>query len=143
MKKLTFIFLFFISFSSFAFDYHGIKSGMHWDEVKALVKCGGEYSTDCRPGYYEHSDFFGGSKNSPPGLESISFRYTTDEKLWGITLVFGKYLGASGAAQLKALTELYKNSLSIEGDYFAVLLIDNDLFEEEVEKIYNETIDKY
>ena len=142
MKKLTFIFLFFISFSAFAFDYHGIKSGMHWDEVKALTKCGGDYSNDCKT-YSYVVDFFGGIGNEPPHLVKIFFDHTSDERLWKITLVFEKSGGTKAAAHLIALRELYKDSVSIEGEYIYVSLIDNDLFEEDVNEIYLETIDKY
>ena len=153
MKRLTFLFLFFVSFSSFAFDYHGIKSGMTDQQVKSFVKC--EYVSRCDN--EETERFFGGEDNVPPALWNMQFSYTNDHRLWRISLRFREKSGTVGAAQLKALGELYpdvelqnttqriggSSSYAFDIDVLVALLIDIDLFQEDVAKIYRETIDKY
>ena len=145
MKRLTFLFLFFISFSTFAFDYHGIKSGMKVQQVKSFVKC--EKFDTCS--WQETKKFFGGSNKLPPSLFDMNFSYTSDRKLWRILLRFEEDSGTRGAAQLRALTELYPDAEFQEGrigsraSSLIVLLIDSDIFNKDVEKIYQETIDKY
>ena len=144
MKKLTFIFLFFISFSAFAFDYHGLKSGMTDNQIKSLTKC--KYSSSCSSDDLDR--FFGGEENTPPALSEMRFTYTSDNKLWRIVLSFYERRGPAGVAQLRALNELYpdleiKREPSTYGAYRIAFLVDSDLFDKDVEKIYNETIDKY
>ena len=146
MKSLTFLFLFFISFSAFAFDYHGIKSGMSKTEVKKLTKCK-EFET-CL--WQETERFFKlGEDNHPPSLWDMQFSYTSDNRLWRILLRFEEDSGTRGAAQLRALKELYPDAEFLEGrigsraSSLIVLLIDSDIFNKDVEKIYQETIDKY
>jgi len=146
MKRLIFLFLFFISFSSFAFEYHGIKSGMSKGEVRSFTEC--ETFEYCYP--KETKSFFNYYELSlPPSLFNMRFSYTSDNKLWSISLTFEEVNGTRGAAQLRALTELYPDAELIKGrisstrSSLIVLLIDSDMFNKDVEKIYQKTIDKY
>ena len=87
----------------------------------------------------------------------MQFSYTSDNRLWRISLRFDELSGTAGAAQLKALGELYpdvelqnttqriggSSPYAFDLDLLVVLLIDYDIFNKDVEKIYQETIDKY
>jgi len=139
------------SFNTYAFEYHGIKSGTSSEEVKNL--------TGCERNYYCSLEEVGEGKvfNSslginPPDLWSVSFSYTSEAKLWRIALSFREQSGAAGVAQVRALTELYKDSelqntsetiYSTTIETVIALIIDSGLFEADAEKIYNEKISKY
>ena len=152
MKKLLLSLLLLMSFNSFGFDYHGIKSGMSKDEVKALTKC--KEATEC-----DSDDAVGDDKVFLPNLNipslwSVQFSYTSDDKLWRISLYFIEQSGASGVAQKRALDELYEccqnqservggSTYGFNLDLIVAQLIDEQLFMQDVDKIYNEQIGLY
>ena len=146
MKKIILPILLLTSFYSFAFDYHGIKSGMSPEEVKSLT--GGKSGW----GDVGEDKIFNTTMGiNPPDLFTVDFSYTADKKLWRITLNFKERSFASGVAQKKALRELYgeftKTSINYYSSYtmpvLAVMFIDDELFEQDSDKIYKETIDLY
>jgi carotenoid cleavage dioxygenase-like enzyme len=154
MKKILLPILLLASFYSFGFDYHGIKSGMSGDEVKALTGC--EYKSSCSDDEVGEDKIFNKSLGiNPPNLWSAAFAYTTDGKLWRITLNFREASFARGVAQQKALDQLYssvtKTTERIGGssqyafnvDILAAMLIDESLFKQDADKIFKETIDLY
>ena len=109
MKKLVFLFLFFVPLSSYGFDYHGIKSGMSSEEVKNLTGC--EYNSSCSWEEVGEDNIFNTTMGiNPPDLFSVDFSYTSDSKLWRIQLSFRERSGASGVAQIRALSELYPDA---------------------------------
>jgi hypothetical protein len=145
MKKTLTLILLLTSFNSFAFDYHGIQSGMTKDEVKALLECadnecvvGDEDSPADNPAL----DLFF-EETKPANLKKLEFAYTQDEKLWRIRLHFQQYkFGIAMPAGFKlALEEKYPDaSIDEEVDrsgyfpktnYYA-FLIDSELFLEDV-----------
>ena len=142
------LFLLSASLQAFAFDYHGIKSGMAANEVNSQIGCT-EY---CSSIDYRQIETFFGEENRPPALWTMSFSYTSDDKLWRIQLSFIERSGTGGVAQQRILAELYpdadlqKSSSSNEygtTNFINALLVDNTLFKRDVEKIYNETKSKY
>mgnify|MGYP001397894431 CR=1 FL=1 len=154
MKKIILPILLLTSFYSFAFDYHGIKSGMSGDEVKALTGC--EYTSSCSSDEVGEDKIFNKSLGiNPPNLRSAAFAYTTDGKLWRITLNFRESSFARGVAQKKALELLYTNvtktteriggssQYAFNVDILVAMLIDDKLFEQDADKVYKETIDLY
>ena len=151
MKKIIVPILLLTSFYSFAFDYHGIKSGMSREEVKALTGC--EYSSSCSFREVGADRIFNTTLGiNPPSLWSVSFAYTSDDKLWRITLKFREASFARGVAQRKALEELYSSvskkteragTSSLNVDLLVAMLIDDNLFKKDSDKIYKETIDLY
>ena len=153
MKLLILIIFFTLSPLALAgnsFDYHGIKSGMTEDEVNKIIGCTEKCTTMEDD---ELKNFFGESK--PPLLSGIVFAYTSDKKLWRIQLKFmSAKLGsnAAHAAQTRALEELYpdaelkretENNKYFSLEYVYAMMIDNALFNADVEKIYQESISKY
>jgi len=153
MKKIIVPILLLTSFYSFAFDYHGIKSGMGAEEVKALTGC--QYSSSCSYEEVGADKIFNTTLGiNPPSLWSVSFAYTSDDKLWRISLNFREASFARGVAQQKALNKLYSSvskttekvgsgSYSFNIDILAAMLIDDNLFKKDSDKIYKETIDLY
>ncbi|WP_416676982.1 hypothetical protein [Candidatus Pseudothioglobus sp. Uisw_016] len=148
MKKLLLILFISLgivgSANAEGFDYHGIKSGMSREKVKTILNC--EYFPGCEA--RDVWDYFGGMKKAPPKLQGIRFRFTSDNKLYGIRLEFSNTssyaLSPSTTAHLRAIKELYKNSITVEPQCCTLVdLIDSDLYEKEAEKIYNETIHRY
>jgi len=146
MKKIILPILLLISFYSFAFDYHGIKSGMSKEEVDSL--------TEGRSGWKDIDTgkvFFPKMGINPPNLFVVDFSYTTDNKLWRIALNFRERSLADAVAQQKALREIYGEFTKTSYNYYSnatmnvlqVLLIDDELFEQDADRIYKETIDLY
>ena len=149
MKKIILPILLLVSFNSFAFEWHGFKSGMTSDEVKELTSAKYASSCDwqCRKAYFEKR-----GTDAPPGLWQMSFSFTSESKLWRIQMNYLESGGPSGVAQTRILQELFpdvelqKQSESTSygsTDYVVAMLVDNDLFEEDIERIYNNTKDKY
>ena len=132
-----------------AFNYHGIKSGMSSAEVDALTGC----TKYCSSLDYEATRaLLGGEGNHPPHIWGMGFEYTSDDKLWRIQLTFLERSGATGIAQLRAVTELYpdaetqsrsKSIGSTQFDTLDALMIHTELFDADAEKIYQEDITKY
>ena len=153
MKKIIVPILLLISINSFAFDYHGIKSGMSEEEVQALTGCA--KSTSCTNKEVGTDKVFNTTLGiNPPNLRSVSFKFTSDDELWRITLNFYELSFAGGVAQKRALDELYSSvtktservgsgSYSYNVDILAAMLIDDKLFNKSVDKIYEKTIDLY
>lgn len=154
MKKIILPILLLTSFYSFAFDYHGIKSEMSKEEVKALTGC--QSFSSCTYEEVGSDKIFNTTLGiNPPSLWNVSFAFTSDDELWRITLNFREASFARGVAQRKALDELYssvtKTTERVGGssqyafnvDILAAMLIDDNLFKKEADKIYNETIDLY
>jgi hypothetical protein len=146
MKKIILPILLLTSFYSFAFDYHGIKSGMSKEEVNALT--GGKSAW----GDVGEGKVFNTTMGiNPPNLFTVDFSYTTDDKLWRITLNFRERSFSAAVAQQKALREIYgeftKTSINYYSSYtmnvLQVLLIDDELFKQDADKIFKETIDLY
>lgn len=146
MKKIILPILLLTSFHSLAFDYHGIKSGMSKEEVDAL--------TGGKSGWQDvgEGEVFNTTMGiNPPNLFTVNFSYTTDDKLWRITLNFAESSFGAAVAQQKALREIYgeftKTSINYYSSYtmnvLQVLLIDDELFEQDADKIFKETIDLY
>jgi hypothetical protein len=149
MKKIILPILLLVSFNSFAFEWHGFKSGMTVDEVKELTSAKYASSCDwqCKKAYFEKR-----GTDSPPSLWDMSFNFTSEAKLWRIQMNYIEAGGAHAVAQTRILQELFpdvelqKRSESTSyssTDYVVAMLIDNDLFVEDVERIYNNTKDKY
>ena len=88
---------------------------------------------------------------NPPNLFVVDFSYTTDNKLWRIALNFRERSLADAVAQQKALREIYGEFTKTSYNYYSnatmnvlqVLLIDDELFEQDADRIYKETIDLY
>ena len=149
MKKIILPILLLVSFNSFAFEWHGFKSGMTTVEVKELTSS--EYASSCdwqcRKAYFEKR-----GADAPPGLWQMSFSFTSESKLWRIQMDYLKSSGPHGVAQTRILKELFpdvelqnKSESRSYGstDYVVAMLVDNDLYEEDIERIYNSTKDKY
>jgi len=153
MKKIILPILLLTSFYSFAFDYHGIKSGMSKEEVQALTGC--QSYLNCSYEDIGEDKIFNTTLGiNPPSLWDVSFAFTSDDELWRITLNFREESFARGVAQQKALDELYSSvtkkskkmgsgSYSFNLDLLVAMLIDDNLFKKEADKIYKETIDLY
>jgi len=146
MKKIIIPILLLASFYSFAFDYHGIKSGMMKVEVDSLT--GGESGfTKVGKGKVFNTTM----GINPPNLFTVDFSYTADDKLWRIALNFKKASFAAQVAQQKALREIYGGFTETNYNYyssssmnvFQVLLIDDELFKQDADKIFKKTIDLY
>ena len=150
MKKIILPILLLVSFNSFAFEWHGFKSGMTQDEVKELTST--EYASSCdwqcRKAYFEKRGV-----DSPPGLWQMGFSYTSESKLWRIQMDYFESSGPRGVAQTRILQELFpdaelqnrseSSSYGSINNFVTAMLIDKDLFEEDIERIYNNTKDKY
>lgn len=142
-----------LSFAGGAFTYHGLSSGMTSDEVNAVTGCTSEY---CSSLDSDELEKFFSEKELPPGLRGLGFSYTsseTGEKLWRIQLEFRKHSGPPGAAQLRAMNELYPDAEIQSGrtelfsnyyvDTLTALIIDSALFDADAEAVYQATIAKY
>jgi len=149
MKIVLGVVLLGTSLLSQAFEYHGIKSGMSTSEVDSLTGCT-EYCSSID--YSTVREFFGGVESTPPSLSTMSFSYTSDSKLWRIQLSFWERDGTRGVAQSMILRELYpdaelqkssKQTSYGSTDYINAMLLDTALFNQDVQKIYNETRGKY
>lgn len=151
MKKALMVMMILASCNIYAFDYHGIKSGMSKAEVNSLTLCSESYA--CTWEEVGVGKVFNSSLGiNPPSLWSVSFSYTSEGALWRIALSFREGTGANGVAQLRALTELYPDAelqsgseklYSLTIDTITALIIDNELFSSDAEKIYKEQISKY
>ena len=151
MKKILMMFMILASFEVFAFDYHGIKSGMSKEEVTSLTGCNKFYT--CSWEEVGADKVFNSSLGiNPPSLWSVNFSYTSEGALWRIALNFREDAGAAGVAQVRALTELYPDAepqsssetiYSTRFDLITALIIDSGLFSSDVEKIYKDNISKY
>jgi hypothetical protein len=151
MKYAIFIIGLLTSFSALSdssFEYHGIKSGMSKEAVNELVG----WCKTCSSLDYKGVEAFLGEEG-PPRLWQISFRYTSDDKLWKIQLNFLEMgSGPAAVAQRRALNELYPDAeldtFTERGsysntDYIVAQLIDSALFDADAEKIYQSEISKY
>ena len=149
MKKIILPILLLVSFNSFAFEWHGFKSGMTADEVKELTFA--EYASSCdwqcRQAYFKKR-----GTASPPRLWQMGFSFTSESKLWRIQMDYLESSGTYGVAQTKSLKELFpdvelqnRSESTTYGsrDYVVAMLVDSDLFEEDIERIYNNNKDKY
>ena len=146
--------------SAMAFEYHEIKSGMTFEEVTEITgckkDCGSKRSTHPVQ-IITHHDFkplFGEEENVPHYLSRIALQFTSDYKLFHLELRFWKAAeGPEAAAQKKVLNELYPDTPLIETseqrpggytmEYITAKIIDKALFQQDVEKIYEETKNKY
>ena len=80
------------------------------------------------------------------------FTFTSESKLWRIQMDYMKSSGSRGVAQTRILTELFpevelqnrtETRQYSSTDYVIAMLVDNDLFAEDIERVYNNTKDKY
>jgi len=146
MHKIFLLTLLTLSFNTFAFEWHGIKSGMSKEEVDAI--------TGGKSGWQDvgEGEIFNTTMGiNPPNLFTVDFSYTSDDKLWRISLNFEKQSGARSIAQTRALNELYGSYIERSVNYYSsysmpclvVMFIDDELFEQDAEKFYKEQIDLY
>tara|TARA_B100001093_G_scaffold6443_1_gene6495 strand:- start:1501 stop:1950 length:450 start_codon:yes stop_codon:yes gene_type:complete len=149
MNKIILPTLLLVSLNSFAFEWHGFKSGMTEDEVQKLTSAKYASACDwqCRKAYFEKR-----GTASPPRLWQMGFSFTSESKLWRIQMDYLEGSGTYGEAQTKILEELFPDvelqNRSESGsygstDYVVAMLVDRDLFEEDIERIYNNSKDKY
>lgn len=82
IKGMTLVLIASLSFSVSAFEFKGIKSGMTKEEVSAIA--GGEYSLDKE----EAEGWLNRTGDSSGISEGVSFEYTHDGKLYGMTIKF-------------------------------------------------------
>ena len=148
MKTIVLLISLIFSLNSFAFEWHGFKSGMTTDEVKELT--GAKYASSCD---WQCTDaYFKKGETQPPRLWQMGFTFTSESKLWRIQMDYMKSSGSRGVAQTRILTELFpevelQNRTETRQygstDYVIAMLVDNDLFAEDIERVYNNTKDKY
>ena len=149
MKTIILLISLIFSLNLFAFEWHGFTSGMTSDEVKELT--GAKYATSCdyqcRKAYFEKR-----GTTEPPMLWQIGFSFTSESKLWRIQMDYLKSNGTYEVAHTRILKELFpdvelqdrseSNSYG-STDFVIAMLVDSDLFEADIERIYNNNIDKY
>ncbi len=147
MKIILLIISLTISLNSFTFEWHGFKSGMTEEKVKELtgeeeVKKKNCYG-DCTTSYFEKRGV-----EKPPELWSINFKFTSESELYQIDMEYIELSGLNGIVQNKILKDLFPDFeiLKKSTGYTSLLvatLADTKLFEEDIERLYNQKIDKY
>lgn len=123
MKNYLFILLFAITFptSAFAFDYHGIKSGMTKDQISKVLSGLGVNKAPSEVS----SPILVQLKGVAIGPSLLSMEYDYEGKLYKLELIYTSFPKDVNAVALhQAITEKYKAEIEIEGGSLTVTIVD-------------------